>query len=200
MFFSYEGARPPDITSDLPRVLTRDEARRIGYSTDAVKHQLATGRWRRILPRTYLTSDTLTWLDRLAAALAFAGPDALLSGAAALCDEFESVRRPGTILTLVPYAFAPRSTGWVQIRRVERMPPARLAPGPSRVEVARAVADTCIGMRCMDDIRAVVTEAVRRRLCTAEELALAVDAGPRRGSKLVREAVREAAGGAWSAP
>jgi very-short-patch-repair endonuclease len=184
----------------LPRVLGRDEARGLGITDRVIEARARSGRWQRVLPRTLLTSDTLLWLDRLDAAVTFAGPGALLSGAAALCDEFDSVRRPESVLVLVPYSFAARSIGWVHVRRVERMPSARLAPGAPRVEVARAVADLCVGMRWADDIRAVVTEAVRRRLCTPEELATAVDAGPRRGSKLVREAVREAAGGAWSAP
>lgn len=180
--------------------MNRDQARLLGVSDRVIEARVRSGRWRRVLPRTFLTSDTLLWPDRLYAALAFAGPGALLSGAAAICDEFDSVRRPQIVLVLVPYASASRSAGWVHVRRVERMPPRRPSPGPARVDVARAVADLCVGMRWIDDIRAIVTEAVRRRLCTPGELTAAVDDGPRRGSKLVREAVREAAGGAWSAP
>lgn len=59
----------------LPRVLSLDEAKARGYTRHMIEHWLATGRWRRVLPRTYLTVDTLTWIDRLRATLAFAGPD-----------------------------------------------------------------------------------------------------------------------------
>jgi hypothetical protein len=49
----------------LPRITSRADALKAGYSPDAIKYLLATGRWTRLLPRTYLTSDTLTWVDRL---------------------------------------------------------------------------------------------------------------------------------------
>jgi hypothetical protein len=83
----------------VPRVLTRADAIAFGYTRSAVAHRLATGRWRRVLPRTYLTADTLTWSDRLVAALAFAGGSALLTGAAALatkaCARYRAQPRPG---------------------------------------------------------------------------------------------------------
>lgn len=70
----------------VPRILTRDDALARGFTRRAIEHRLAIRRWHIVLPRTYLTGNTLTWPDRLDAALAFAGPDALLTGAAALAD------------------------------------------------------------------------------------------------------------------
>jgi hypothetical protein len=183
-----------------PRVLSRADAMRLGYTRKAIEHRVASGRWERVLPRTYLTAGTLTWPDRLTAALCYAGPRALLSGAAALVGELDGVRRPGTILVLTPYAAGHRSTRWVQVRPTERMPQRLRAPGPARAEVARAVADLALVTRRVDSVRALVTEAVRRGLCTPAELAAELDAGPRRGSAHLRKAIDEASAGAWSAP
>lgn len=186
---------------ELPRVLSRAHATRIGIPPHVIQRRLSAGRWRRVLPRTYLTVETFTWADRLAAASAFAGPRAVLSGAAVLHDgSLRSVRRPGRVLILVPPERRLRSTGWVQIRPTRRLPDAELVPGPPRVPIARAVADHALTLHRIDDVRAVVAEAVRRRLSTVDEIAAELDAGPRNGSRLLRQALAEVAGGAWSAP
>lgn len=161
----------------------------------------AVGRWRRVLPRTYLTSDTLTWDDRLRAALAFAGEAALFSGAAALADQgLHTVQRPSSILVLVPRSTTARSTAWVEIRRTNRLPEPDLVSGPCRAPVARAVADLSLQGRRLDDVRALVAEAVRRGICTAGELAAELRSGPRNHSAFLRQAIDEIGGGAWSAP
>jgi very-short-patch-repair endonuclease len=192
--------RPTRDPAPPPRVLSRDDALRLGYSRKAVEHRVASGRWQRVLPRTYLTAGTLTWADRLTAAVSYAGSSALISGAAALVEDLDSVRRPATILVLTPYAAGHRSTRWVQVRPTGRMPQRRRAPGPARAEVARAVVDLALVTRRVDDVRALVTEVLRRRLCTVDELAAELDAGPRRGSAHLRRSIEEAAAGAWSAP
>jgi hypothetical protein len=45
-------------------VLSRTEALARGYSRRQIERRLADGRWRRVLPRTYLTVDTMTVRDR----------------------------------------------------------------------------------------------------------------------------------------
>lgn len=181
----------------LPRVMTRREALAWGMSRHAIDRRVAGGRWRRILPHTYLTVDTLTWPDKLTAAIAFAGSGSLLSGAAVLSDAgFHAVRRPESVLVLVPHQSGARSTGWVRVRRTHRLPEVALEPGPPRVPVARAVADHALNVRWLDDIRALVAEAVRRDMCSVAELAAELDAGPRHGSALLRRALAEVARGA----
>lgn len=185
----------------LPRVLGRPDALRRGYTPDAIKHRLATKRWQRILPRTYLTTDTLTWPDQLSAALTFAGEQAVLSGAAALADTgLRSVRRPSSVLVLVPREVTARSHGWVRIRRTNRLPVRRLAPGPARAPDARAVADLALELSELDDVRALVAEVVRRGRCDTAELTDELTSRPRRGSAHFRQALAEIGVGAWSAP
>lgn len=195
----------PDDTFDavhaLPRVVSRNEALRRGYTRSAIEHAVRTGRWTRVLPRTYLTTDTLLWPDRCRAALAFAGPDAALTGAAALADlGLRGVVRPERLLVLVPDTTAVRSTGWVRIRRTRRLPERALRPGPRCAAVERAVADLALETRDLDEVRMLVAEVVRRRLCSIDDIAAELAAGPRNGSAQLRLAVEDVGGGSWSAP
>ncbi|MEO8888491.1 MAG: DUF559 domain-containing protein [Jatrophihabitantaceae bacterium] len=190
-----------DRWGELPRVIARVEATGRGYSRRAIEHRLATGQWRRVLPQTYLTGNTLTWFDRLNAALVFAGPDAVLTGAAALADlRLRSVQRPRRVLVLVPRSARVRPSGWVRIRRTDRMPEAALVPGPRRADLARSVADLALERPRLDDVRALVAQAVRGQLCTLDELTAELASGPRRGSRNLRCAIDDVSAGAWSAP
>lgn len=185
----------------LPRVITREEAMARGYSRRAIEHRLATKRWRRVLPRTYLTDNTLTWPDRLNAALRFAGPEALLTGAAALADlGLATVPPPERVLLLVPPSNHVRPAGWVRLRRTDRMPQPADVPGPRRAHLARAVADLALERRVLDDVRALVAQALRARLCTLAQLQLELDEGPRNRSANLRVALEDMGAGAWSAP
>lgn len=184
-----------------PRVLSWGQAQCLGYTASAIKHRIVRGEWRRLLPRTYLTRDTVTWNDRLWAAVVFAGPGALLSGAAALCDSgLTTVQRPRSLLVLAPSGRGSHSTDWVRVRRSIRPMAAELLPGPPRVTAARAVADLALERRDIDSVRALVADAVRREMCSIDELMAELLAGPRRNSAFLRQAIDEVAAGAWSAP
>lgn len=104
------------------------------------------------------------------------------------------------ILVLVPTTIWCRSTGFVRIRRTTRRLERAALPGPRRVVVARAVADLGLELTDLDDVRALVAEVVRRRLCSADELSEELAGSPRRGSAHLRRAVDDVRGGAWSAP
>jgi very-short-patch-repair endonuclease len=185
----------------VPRVLDRATALRLGYTDEAIEHQVRVGRWQRVLPHTYLTIDTVTWNDRLLAAVAFAGQGAMLSGAAALCDRgLVSVKRPERVLVLVPPGRQPRSVEWVRVRPSERPMRRGLSPGPARAAEARAACDFALERRYLDDVRALVAEVVRKKLCTVDELAFELRHGPQRGSAHLRQAIDEVGAGAWSAP
>jgi hypothetical protein len=93
----------PPLPDALPRVLSRSDALARGFTRRGIDHRVATGSWRRVLPRTYHTADTLTDYDRLYAAVSFAGPGAALSGAAALfASNVKRITVPRRVLVLVP--------------------------------------------------------------------------------------------------
>jgi hypothetical protein len=184
----------------LPRVLTAGEAASHGLDAGAVAWRTRTGQWRRLFPRTYRTGTDITRYDRLWAAIAFAGPGAMLSGAAALWSSEFRIPFPDTLLVLVPRDTWVRSVGSVRIRRTAR-PLARLLDiGPPRVEIARAVADHALTLERIDDVRHLIARAVREQRCTVAELVRELEAGPRNGSALLRQALGEVGNGAASAP
>ena len=185
----------------VPRVLGRAEVLRLGFSRRAISRSLAAGRWRRILPRTYLIVDTLTTADRLVAALVFAGSGAALSGMAALfATEVRRIAPPDRILVLTPPSNRTTSHAWVDVRRTYRPIVTQQWSGPRRVEVARAAADAALTMRGLGDVRALVARVVQDRWCTVAELGVELEAGPRRGSAHLRRALSEVGWGAASAP
>jgi hypothetical protein len=182
-------------------VLSRQEALRRGFTRREIERRLASGKWQRILPRTYFTGGDLTDLDRAVAALAFAGDGALLSGAAALREsEVRGIRAPRRILVLVPPANRTRSAGWVDVRRTFRPLIQEQWLGLPRVAVARAAADLALATPRLSDVRALVARVVQDRHCTVDELARELEEGPRRGSAHLRRALVDIGYGAASAP
>ena len=191
---------PPDPDA-LPRVLGRGDALGHGFSRQAVGRRLRSGTWRTLLPRTYLTVDSMTTSDRLTAALVFAGPGAALSGYAALwASGVRGVSVPTRVLVLVPPDNRVRSHSWVCVQRSYRPIVTQNWTGPRRVEVARAAADAARSLPSIDDVRALISRVVRDQHCTVGELAAELADGPRRDSALLRQAVAEVTDGAASAP
>jgi very-short-patch-repair endonuclease len=104
------------------------------------------------------------------------------------------------VLVLVPATCRVRSRGWVQTRPTRRLPHATVVRGIALATVARAVADHALALRYLDDLRAITARAIQRGRCSLEQLAAELDAGPRNGSALLREALTDLGYGAWSAP
>jgi hypothetical protein len=185
----------------VPRILTRSDALARGFTRHAIDHRLSSRDWHRVLPHTYLTGSTLTWSDRVQAALAYAGPESLLTSAGALADlGLRTVHRPPSLLLLVSRSNHVRPAGWVRLRRTDRMPAAATIPGPRRADLARAVADLALERRYLDDVRALVAQSLRARLCTLPELWTELGAGPHKHSRNLRLALEDMGMGAWSAP
>ncbi len=188
----------------LPRILSRAEAVSRGFAPHVIERRLAAGRWQRLLPRTYLTVPStlpLGWMDRITAALAFAGPESMVTGSTALAVAgIRCVPRLPPVVVLVPRTNRCRSRSWVRIRRTDHLPEPELDVGPRRVSAARAAVDHGGELRRLDDARALVSELVRRRLGTVSELGIELEAGQRNGSAFLRRAIGEVTDGSWSAP
>jgi len=147
-----------------------------------------------------------TRTDWARAGLALGGRAAVLSGWDAVrLRDLGAARPPCEEILVLTSGGANRRVGPIRLRpsgrpvRVVRtatrdpaMPFAQLA------DTARAIADTCLTYRYLGPVRALVTSAVQRGLCTAEQLAGELDAGPRNGSALLRRALADAFDGARS--
>ena len=190
----------PLVLPEGPRLVTRAEALRdAGPAT--IRYRCRSGRWVRLALSVYLTTPPVTWSDRLHSASLHAGPGSAISGAAALVEyEFRAVGRPAAVLVLVAPDVAVRSQPSIRIRRTTRPPRAQVHRGLPLAPVARAVADHVVSIGRLDRVQAVVAEAVQRKLCVVADLAVELEAGPRRGSRLFREALRDVGYGARSVP
>jgi hypothetical protein len=179
-------------------VLSREQALALGLTPDALRHRARPrGPWQRLLPGIYLTATGQPTREQFeTAALLYAGPTSVITGATAL--RTYKIRAPGTgvIQVLIPLDRQRASRAFVTIVRTSRLPDAQthdLAIG--YVAPARAVADTVLGLTTRPEVRAVVASAVQQGGCTAAELAAELAAGPVRGSALFRSVLAEVADG-----
>jgi hypothetical protein len=184
------------------QVITRRQAIACGLNHDMIQRRIcAGGQWQRLLPGVYLAlTGTPTQEQGEVAALLYAGPGSIITGAAALRRHGLRAPRAGAVDVLIPGKRRRQNAGYVAVHPTMRIPPSVCYQGPVQYALAaRAVADAT---RCLDDlatVRAVVASAVQTRQCTIEQLAEELRQGPKRGSALLRTALREVAQGARSA-
>jgi hypothetical protein len=182
-------------------VITRAQALECGIPPATLARRLAPGgSWQKLLPATYLTvTGRPTLKQYLVAALLYGGPDSVITGPAAI--RLHQLRSPGPKLidVLIPWNVKRQSTDFVRIQRTRRMPRC-YTTGPVRFAwVARALADAARTFTSLDDVRAVVAEAVQRRACTIAEIGIELEEGSRQGTRHLRTALAEVRAGARSA-
>jgi hypothetical protein len=164
-----------------------------------------------LLPGVCLThTGQPTGEERDMAALMYAGPCSVLTGAAALGRHSLSAGRPesgghaarpsGIVDVLVPRTTQRVDAGFVRLHRTARLPEGFCVEGEVRFAfVPRAVADAVRPLTDLADVRAIVAEAVQRRMCSISHLADELAAGPVNGSALLRQVLAEVAEGTRSA-
>jgi hypothetical protein len=183
-------------------VIARRQALACGMTAKGLKHKLRTcGPWRKILPGVYVTvTGTVTPEQREMAALLYAGPRSVITGAAAVRRHRLDCPGLNEVDILVPVGVRRQSAGFVRIQHTARMPANAWTTRALRfAPLARAVADAARGMKRFSDVQAVVCEAVQRGGCGLDELIDELDAGPTAGSRWYREALAEVSAGIRSA-
>jgi hypothetical protein len=179
-------------------VIARWQALACGITTSALKHKLRTrGPWRRILPGVYVTvTGTVTPEQREMAALLYAGPRSVITGAAAVRRHHLDCPGLNEVDILVPVGVRRQSAAFVRIQHTARMPDGAWSTRAIRfVPLTRAVADAARAMKRFSDVQAVVCEAIQRGRCTLDELVAELNAGPTVGSRWYREALAEVGAG-----
>lgn len=191
----------------VPRVVSAAQASELGFGAARVRTQREHGRWQQLFRGVYLTrADRPERNDWLAAGLIVAGPTGVVSGWDALRPRGIGADRPPTDTVLILTAAGTHRTQRLVCFRPSARPveATRLllcdghrysAPCAG---TARAVADTALVYRLFDPVRALVTSAIQRRLCTVDELQRELDASPQNGSAHLRRAMADVVGGAES--
>lgn len=179
-------------------VITRSQALSCGLTNDMISRRARSGgQWQRLLPGVYLTVTGTPTQDQLdTAALLYAGPGSVLTGAAAL--RRHGVRAPSskTIDVLIPAKRRRASSAFVTIRLTTRLPEHVCYLGPVLFALpARAVADAAHWLGDLVSVRSTVAAAVQTRLCTIEQLVAELRSGPVQGSAFFRAALAEVVDG-----
>ena len=132
------------------------------------------------------------------AALLYAGPHSMITGPAAL--RAYRLRSPGpdVIDVLVPQAARRQSTGFVRVHRSRRLPRAYRKGTIRYAAPARAVADAARLLPSLDDVRAVVAEAIQKQACSLAQLGLELEEGSGRQSIRLRTALTDVRAGSRS--
>ncbi len=191
-----------DVAESQCGVVTRRQLLAAGLSRETLRWRVGRD-WRLLLPGVYaLQTGPPSEQQRLVAAQLVAGEGAWLAGstAAALHGlRARTVTLP--IRVLVPAPRRSRRIAWVDVRSTTLLGEPVMERGPLRLGcLARAVVDAAAETPDERSARAVVIEAVQRRLVRLDDLEHWVDARGRRGSGRLRRMLAEAADGAWSVP
>jgi hypothetical protein len=198
------GLGRPSLSAILRRqdaVISRRQALDCGMTPDALAHRIRPGGpWQRLLPGVYLTNTGVPIVtQKEMAALLHAGPEGVLTGAAALRALGITTAEPALFDVLVPMSRAPQSTAFVVVHRTARMPERIIRQGSRSYALApRALADTARGLTDLREARSLIISAIQRGACPPEALRRELSDGPVRHSALLRQVLGEAAEGTRS--
>jgi hypothetical protein len=198
----YDRERLNRVLGEQFGVVSRAQALECGVSRGRLDHLVQPGgRWQRILPGVYVVNTGAVSADQRAmAALLYAGPQSLLTGAVAVRRHRLQCAGLNQVDVLVPEGVRVRSAGYVRIVRTGRMPVKWSRTNRIRfVPLARAVADATRFMTSLGDVRALVAEAIQNGRCDVSSLVAELNNGPVGGSRLYRVALRECIAGSRSA-
>lgn len=196
------------VLTEFPRVLVPTIAADLGVSRARIRTELRRGNWRQLTRGAVLTRPEEPGRgDWAALGIALGGPSAALSGWDALrVRDLGTTYPPSTEVLVLSRHASNRVIGQVRIRETARpystsltsIDAAEYALTPV-VSASRAVADASRYYGWLGPVRAMVTSAVQRKLCTVEEFAHELGSGPRNHSALFRRALADALDGARSA-
>jgi hypothetical protein len=159
------------------------------------------GRWQVVLPAHYATfKGALTQRQQLLAAQMYAGENAVITGNAA-CAAYAFQRcPPGDVIDVLIHQTQKRqSHGFVRVERTLWLPePGRIVNGVKFAPIPRAIIDACRRSRDLDEVRALLVEAVRRRRVPIQRLQRQLDVAPIAWSARPRIALKEIGAGAES--
>ena len=182
------------------QLITRRQARAYGMSAGTVRYKLrAGGPWQVVLPGVYLAqTGYLRRTQRDVAAFLFAECAIAVTGVVA-AERHGIPCKPGELVdVLVPRGCEHTDAGFVRLHRTAVIPKTYTAGVVTYAAPARAVADAVRQLEDMSEVRALVAAAVQPGVIGLGQLVAELEAGPKRGSARLREALAEVADGVRS--
>jgi hypothetical protein len=176
-----------DDLSPADKVITIAELRAHGMTSHAITTRCRpSGPWQRILRGVVLMSATHpTRRQRLRAAVAYAGPESVVSGVDAMRAHGVDVPLSPDVLVLVPARRRLSSSSYLAVERTIRPPgPVILADLPY-APLPRAALDAARRAANSEQLRALLAAAASR--CSVAALRAELNAGSQRGTAEVRK-------------
>lgn len=180
-------------------VASRKDLLSAGFSQFRIRSALRSGCWQAALPGVIVLHNGPVSPDQLRrCALTYAGPASYLSHVTAAALQGLRIQADDRLHLTIPHSRHPRSHDFVVIHQSQR--PCRLERnGDLRwSEPARTVVDLAAALTSRDDVRALVSDAVQRRIVSVQQLVDETAGIPRRGSKWLLEAVNDVRAGTRS--
>lgn len=174
----------------------------LGMSHSTISARCRPGKpWQRPIPGVIVFSDRpLTRKQLRLAALVHAGPDAMVTGVeAARMHGVKRLPADRKVHVLVPHKSGVSSWGFATVERTVHLPEPTAIDGLPVAPLARALFDAARHMDRLDEVRAMITDAVRRGLCEPGDLKREIEKGTTIGSALPRRVVHEMEAGIRSA-
>ncbi len=185
------------------QIMTRAQLLAFGLDDMYLYRQSRRGLWQRILPATYaLFTGALTDEQRRISAALYAGPDAQLTGLAALAwYGFRYGPNTDGVQLIVPHHVRRKSAGHAVISRTLTLDAkARRTAWYPVCSPARAVVDAARDLRQLRTVRAILAEAVQRGFTDLATLDEEILRARRSRTALIRKAFSEVVAGTRSAP
>ena len=187
----------PDVGREL--IATRAELIAAGVAPSTISHRTGPAeRWQRLLPGVVVMHrGTPTSRERLLGALAYAGPDSMVTGLAALeLHGLRTAREAGArgerrIQTLVPAVRRRQSHGFTLVERCTQLPVAVDIRGIRTAPLARALVDACRRTEHVADVRDLVSDALQNARLPLADLIAAVGAAARQRTAPIRAVLVE---------
>lgn len=185
------------------QIVTRAQLLAAGIDDMHMYRQTRRGHWQRVLPATYaLVSGALTDEQRRVSAALYAGPDAQLTGLAALIwYGFRYCPPTDQVQFIVPHHTRRASAGHAVVARALALDARARDADLYRVcSPARAVVDAARNLRQLRPVRAIVAESIQRNFTDLAALDEEITRARRSRTALIRKAFSEVVDGSRSAP
>jgi hypothetical protein len=153
------------------------------------------GPWQRVLPGVIVLHNTEpSRRELLLAALLYAGPGSMITGATA-CRQYglrvPAAFPPHDVHVLVTQQHRALSSEYVTVERTWRLPGPHTRDSIPLAPLVRAVTDATRRIRTEEPIGELLVEAIQRGRCSPTAIAAELDRGTKRGTALPRRLLTE---------